>query len=199
MSKSKGALLATAACAVALLSHAILRRSFTAEKQSNRPRKLKHPTQPNRPGEAQTMLTTIRTAARRAARTTQQSRRAYAPSITYSGGQASEGQGGFYGSGGARVAKGPVSWDHKAVASSEAIRSLTGLMEEASKLEERIRSGDELDDAVIEAKGALKKLMTGDEVTELLEGLEMGGEPVWGLSTKERRLVREAKEKIHAV
>jgi len=27
----------------------------------------------------------------------------------------------------------------------------------------------------------------------------MGGEPVWGLSTKERRLVREAKEKIHAV
>ena len=92
-----------------------------------------------------------------------------------------------------------MSWDHKAVASSEAIRSLTGLMEEASKLEERIRSGDELDDAVIEAKGALKKLMTGDEVTELLSSLEMGGEPVWGLSTKERRLVREAKEKIHAV
>ena len=145
------------------------------------------------------MLPSIRTAARRAARTTQIQTRAYAPSITYSGGQASEGQGGFYGSGGARVARGPVSWDHKAVASSEAIRSLTGLMEEASKLEERIRSGDELDDAVIEAKGALKKLMTGDEVTELLEGLEMGGEPVWGLSTKERRLVREAKEKIHAV
>ena len=41
--------------------------------------------------------------------------------------------------------------------------------------------------------------MTGDEVTELLSSLEMGGEPVWGLSTKERRLVREAKEKIHAV
>ena len=145
------------------------------------------------------MLTTLRTAARRAARTHRQLARSYAPSITYSGGQASEGQGGFYGSGGARVAKGPVSWDHKAVASSEAIRSLTGLMEEASKLEERIRSGDELDDAVIEAKGALKKLMTGDEVTELLSSLEMGGEPVWGLSTKERRLVREAKEKIHAV
>ena len=145
------------------------------------------------------MLTTLRTAARRAARTSPPIARSYAPSITYSGGQASEGQGGFYGSGGARVAKGPVSWDHKAVASSEAIRSLTGLMEEASKLEERIRSGDELDDAVIEAKGALKKLMTGDEVTELLSSLEMGGEPVWGLSTKERRLVREAKEKIHAV
>ena len=145
------------------------------------------------------MLATLRTAARRAARTSQPLSRSYAPSITYSGGQASEGQGGFYGSGGARVAKGPVSWDHKAVASSEAIRSLTGLMEEASKLEERIRSGDELDDAVIEAKGALKKLMTGDEVTELLSSLEMGGEPVWGLSTKERRLVREAKEKIHAV
>ena len=47
--------------------------------------------------------------------------------------------------------------------------------------------------------GNLKKLMTGDEVTELLSSLEMGGEPVWGLSTKERRLVREAKEKIHAV
>ena len=76
---------------------------------------------------------------------------------------------------------------------------LRTLMEEAFKLEETIRSGDDLDDAVIEAKGALKKLMTGDEVTELLEGLEMGGEPVWGLSTKERHLVREAKEKIHAV
>ena len=150
------------------------------------------------------MLPSIRTAARRALLTTQPRiapplARAYAPSITYSGGQASEGQGGFYGSGGARVAKGPVSWDTKAVASSEAISTLTGLMEEAFKLEETIRSGDDLDDAVIEAKGALKKLMTGDEVTELLEGLEMGGEPVWGLSTKERHLVREAKEKIHAV
>ena len=145
------------------------------------------------------MLPSIRTAARRAARTTQPLARSYAPSITYSGGPASEGQGGFYGSGGARVAKGPVSWDTKAVASSEAISTLTGLMEEAFKLEETIRSGDDLDDAVIEAKGALKKLMTGDEVTELLEGLEMGGEPVWGLSTKERHLVREAKEKIHAV
>ena len=60
-------------------------------------------------------------------------------------------------------------------------------------------SGDALDEKVIEAKGSLKKLMTGDEVTELLSSLEMGGEPVWGLSTKERRLVREAKEKIHAV
>ena len=59
--------------------------------------------------------------------------------------------------------------------------------------------GDALDEKVIEAKGNLKKLMTGDEVTELLSSLEMGGEPVWGLSTKERRLVREAKEKTHAV
>ena len=47
------------------------------------------------------MLPSIRTAARRAARTHQPLARAYAPSITYSGGQASEGQGGFYGSGGA--------------------------------------------------------------------------------------------------
>ena len=72
-------------------------------------------------------------------------------------------------------------------------------MEEAFKLEETIRSGDALDEKVIEAMGNLKKLMPGDEVTELLSSLEMGGEPVWGLSTKERRLVREAKEKIHAV
>ena len=52
------------------------------------------------------MLPSIRTAARRALLTTQPRiapplARAYAPSITYSGGQASEGQGGFYGSGGA--------------------------------------------------------------------------------------------------
>ena len=52
------------------------------------------------------MIPSIRTAARRALLTTQPRiapplARAYAPSITYSGGQASEGQGGFYGSGGA--------------------------------------------------------------------------------------------------
>ena len=48
------------------------------------------------------------------------------------------------------------------------------------------------------SKKAEKKKKAPSE-TELLGGLEMGGEPVWGLSTKERHLVREAKEKIHAV
>lgn len=139
-----------------------------------------------------------RTAARRALRTTQPLARSYAPSITYSGGQASEGQGGFYGSGGARVARGPVSWDAKAVASAEAIASLTGLMGEAQELELLIRGGEPLDETVIEAKGALKRLMTGETTAALLERLEMGGEPVWGLSQKERRLVRDARALLTA-
>ena len=69
---------------------------------------------------------------------------------------------------GARVAKGPVSWDTKAVASSEAISTLTGLMEEAFKLEETIRSGDDLDDAVIEAKG-LKQMSDTGELERILD------------------------------
>mmetsp|Transcript_7258 Transcript_7258/g.21419 ORF Transcript_7258/g.21419 Transcript_7258/m.21419 type:complete len:149 (+) Transcript_7258:143-589(+) len=77
---------------------------------------------------------------------------AYSNSITYSGGQASSGQGGFYGSGGSRVLKTPCKWEDKAVASVEAVQELEAVMKEAYALADDIDAGDPLTDAVIEAK-----------------------------------------------
>ena len=40
--------------------------------------------------------------------------------------------------------------------------------------------------------------MTSESTTAIIEGLEMGGEPVWGLSQAERGLVKEAREMVMA-
>ena len=120
--------------------------------------------------------------------------RPYSDSITYSGGQASVGQGGFYGSGGARLRKTDTEWNERAVASVETIESLVGIMAEARALDEAIAGGDPLSEHVIERKAALKKLMTASDTLRCIEALEMGGEPVWGLSQSERALVKEARE-----
>jgi len=121
-------------------------------------------------------------------------RRCYSDSITYSGGQASVGQGGFYGSGGARAVKTDTAWNERAVASVETIASLVGIMDDAAALGEAIAAGDPLSEPVIERKAALKKLMTAPDTLRCIEALEMGGEPVWGLSQAERALVKEARE-----
>mmetsp|Transcript_15896 Transcript_15896/g.49787 ORF Transcript_15896/g.49787 Transcript_15896/m.49787 type:complete len:160 (-) Transcript_15896:1140-1619(-) len=118
-------------------------------------------------------------------------------SITYSGGQASEGQGGFYGSGGARVKTKGVEWNSKAVAQLEDIQSLQTLMAEVAQLEAAIaEANDPLSETAIENKQTIKRLMTRPETTTLIESLEMGGQPVWGLSQSERSLVKEAREKM---
>lgn len=116
-------------------------------------------------------------------------------SITYSGGQASEGQGGFYGSGGARVKKSDVEWNSKAVAQLEDINALIELMGEVGRLEDLV-TDDSVSEPVIEAKASIKKLMTAPATVKLIEALEMGGQPVWGLSQSERVLVKSAREKM---
>lgn len=105
------------------------------------------------------------------------------------------GQGGFYGSGGARAVKTDTAWNERAVASVETIASLVGIMDDAAALGEAIAAADDpLSEPVIENKTALKKLMTAPDTLRCIEALEMGGEPVWGLSQAERALVKEARE-----
>jgi hypothetical protein len=49
--------------------------------------------------------------------------------------------------------------------------------------------------ATIEIKSRIKKTISNPKVREMLTRLEIKGEPVWGLSSKERDLVRAAKIK----
>mmetsp|Transcript_860 Transcript_860/g.2416 ORF Transcript_860/g.2416 Transcript_860/m.2416 type:complete len:147 (-) Transcript_860:2051-2491(-) len=117
-------------------------------------------------------------------------------SVTYSGGQATEGQGGYYGSGGARVSRGSVEWNSKAVAQLEDIKELNAIMAEVAALEaQNLASADPLQESVIENKQTIKRLMTAPHTVALIDRLEMGGQPVWGLSQVERTLVREARSK----
>ena len=50
----------------------------------------------------------------------------------------------------------------------------------------------------IELKAAIKRKMTNKTMVTLLGRLEINGEPVWGLSAKERELVYLAREKFNA-
>ena len=84
------------------------------------------------------------------------------------------------------------------MASSEAISTLTGLMEEASKARGDDTVGRRPRRRRHRGQGRPQEAHDRRRGDGALEGAEMGGEPVWGLSTKERHLVREAKE-MHAV
>lgn len=122
--------------------------------------------------------------------------------MQYSGGQATEGQGGFYGSGGARaVDSSEFHGDGRQalLAYAHDVEKITSVMDELDKLETQLL--DEGKDAVtnksIELKASIKKLMTSPEVTEALERLEVEGEPVWGLSTAEREMIMLCREKMN--
>lgn len=47
----------------------------------------------------------------------------------------------------------------------------------------------------IEIKSRIKKTISNPKVREMLTRLEIKGEPVWGLSSRERDMVRLAKRK----
>ena len=49
----------------------------------------------------------------------------------------------------------------------------------------------------IEIRSSIKKLMTSPELLKCLNRLEVQGEPVWGLSSQERELIIEAREKVN--
>jgi hypothetical protein len=116
--------------------------------------------------------------------------------ITYSGGQASEGQGGFYGSGGSRVINNAPKHHPEALAQQADINALAKIMSEVDKLEaDLLTYGKEVNSKTIELKARIKKTISNPNVRAMLNRLEIKGEPVWGLSAKERDLVRAAKIK----
>jgi hypothetical protein len=130
----------------------------------------------------------------------------------YSGGQASEGQGGFYGSGGARAGADPAADDDpassttnsvrtKMVALTKNIETIRTTMDEVEEIEEMIRdkhpTTHNTDPSMIEAKHKLKKLCTSVTFVEALNNVFINNEPVWGLSTSERELILLARDKMN--
>ena len=121
--------------------------------------------------------------------------------LQYSGGQATEGQGGYYGSGGARViSSSDVDSDGRQalLAMAADVEKLKATMEELDKLESELYDeGDDVTNKSIELKASIKKLMTSSDVTEALDRLEVQGSPVWGLSAAEREMIIAAKQKMN--
>jgi len=93
------------------------------------------------------------------------------------------------------VKKEGVEWNSKAVAQLEDIKELNGIMADVSKLEVANDGKDPLSESVIENKQTIKRLMTAPQTVEVIDRLELGGQPVWGLSQSERELVRDARAK----
>lgn len=123
--------------------------------------------------------------------------------ITYSGGHASEGQGGYYGSGGARHIKVSSNDDRPTIAAMvDDIHQISHFMKELETLEQILQreleeSRGEVTGKSIEINSSIKKLMTSNEVMEVMNRLEHDGEPTWGLTESEIGLVRDARSKIN--
>jgi len=127
------------------------------------------------------------------------------PSITYSGGQATEGQGGFYGSGGARASIVKDSNDQRRpemLALAADVQKVEQVMMEVDTLDGLLqRECDEnegkVNGKIIEIKSKKKKILTSPEFMKTLSGLEVKGEPTWGLSSGERELITMARQKVN--
>ena len=123
--------------------------------------------------------------------------------MQYSGGQAQKGQGGFYGSGGARVIPpeeaGQTQQEERnaMLALAKDVDHIRSVMEELETLERLLEGESSVSNKSIEIKNSIKKLMTAPEVLESLNNLEINGEPVWGLSTSEREMIMMAREKVN--
>ena len=116
-------------------------------------------------------------------------------------GQASEGQGGFYGSGGARASKHETEHRPEMVALAADVENLALVMDEIGKLDAALGEEKEKSDVVtgksLEISSKIKKIMTSTDVMDCLNRLEVDGEPVWGLSSQERDLVHAARQKVN--
>ena len=123
----------------------------------------------------------------------------------YSGGQATEGQGGFYGSGGARntgatATPTPDEERSKMLALAGDVEKLHSVMNELDNLESLLRSEEESDplsSKAMELKASIKKLMTDPQFVDCLDRLEIEGQPVWGLSSGEREMIMLARDKAN--
>ncbi len=119
----------------------------------------------------------------------------------YSGGQATEGQGGYYGSGGSRVIEPPVvSGRSQLLALAADVERVFSVMEELQTLESLLarESEDGISGKNIELRNSIRKLMTGAEFLDSLGRLEVQGSPVWGLSASEREMITLAREKVNS-
>jgi rRNA maturation endonuclease Nob1 len=106
-------------------------------------------------------------------------------------------QGGFYGSGGSRVLKSAPQHKPEALATQADIMKLTEIMLKVESLEDELRAqGSVVNTRTMEIRTRIKKMALNPLVREILVRLEIKGEPVWGLSSRERDLVREAKLKF---
>ena len=119
----------------------------------------------------------------------------------YSGGHASDGQGGYYASfnrasGGE---KGDIEDQRKnALAMAADVQKIGAVMKELDTLEGLLqRETDPTTGRSIELKSSIKKLMTNPEVLSALDRLELEGAPVWGLSSEERDMIMDARAKVN--
>ena len=121
--------------------------------------------------------------------------------VQYSGGQATEGQGGYYGSGGSRVIEPPVvTGRSQLLALAADVERVVSVMEELQTLETLYarESEDGISGKNIELRNSIRKLMTGAEFLDSLGRLEVQGSPVWGLSASEREMIILAREKVNS-
>lgn len=111
-----------------------------------------------------------------------------------------EGQGGYYGSGGARVIQqSGVEHRPEMLALAADVHKITATMKEVEVLENSLeKESGKISPRAIELRANIKKLMTSPDVMESLDRLEIQGQPVWGLSSQERELIIEAREKVNA-
>ncbi len=142
----------------------------------------------------------------------QTQKRCFSDSITYSGGQASAGQGGYYGSGGARAignsdndaeACSTTEQRSKMLALASDVEKITMVMNEVELLqnlleEDREEHNGEVTNRSIELRGQMKHLMTSPQFLECLDRLEIMGAPIWGLSSEEHDLIQFARQQVNS-
>lgn len=126
-------------------------------------------------------------------------------SITYSGGQASKGQGGFYGSGGARkidFADSTQVKRSKLLAVASDVEYISQVMEKVLDLESLLQDEQKKTKDVttksIELKSQMKALVGNPEFLQCLDRLEIQGAPIWGLTRQEHELLKDAREKVNS-
>ena len=114
-----------------------------------------------------------------------------------------EGQGGFYGSGGARATTedlGSTDGRNMVLAVAGDVQTISDTMDEVERLESLLQESSSQETVVttksIELKASIKKLLTAHEFADALNRLEVEGAPVWGLSTDEREMIVLAREKM---
>jgi hypothetical protein len=77
------------------------------------------------------------------------------------------------------------------------VLKISDTMKELETLEGLLqRETDPTSGRSIELKASIKKLMTNPEVFQALDRLETTGGLKWGLSSEERQMIMEAREKV---